>query len=57
MVSESIMIVEDEQIVALDIKDCLENFGYSVPCMAASGEDAIRFAEECNPDLTNGHCP
>ena len=51
MTNERIMIVEDEKIVALDIKDSLEHFGYSVPCMAASGEDAIKFVEECHPDL------
>ncbi|MEZ5335088.1 MAG: response regulator [Methanolobus sp.] len=51
MTKERIMIVEDEKIVALDIKDSLEHFGYSVPCMAVSGEEAIQFVEECNPDL------
>ena len=51
MTNEKIMIVEDEKIVALDIKDSLEHFGYSVPCMAASGEDAISFIDKCQPDL------
>ncbi|WP_340817790.1 response regulator [Methanolobus sp. WCC4] len=51
MTKERIMIVEDEKIVALDIKNSLEHFGYSVPCMASSGEEAIRSIEECDPDL------
>ncbi|WP_321430860.1 response regulator [uncultured Methanolobus sp.] len=51
MTNEKIMIVEDEKIVALDIKDSLEHFGYSVPCMADSGEDAISFIDQCRPDL------
>ncbi|MDK2825124.1 MAG: two-component system, response regulator PdtaR [Methanolobus sp.] len=51
MTNEKIMIVEDEKIVALDIKDSLEHFGYSVPCMADSGEDAISFIDKCQPDL------
>ncbi|WP_366931293.1 response regulator [Methanolobus sp.] len=51
MTKERIMIVEDEKIVALDIKDSLEHFGYSVPCMASSGEEAIRSVNECKPDL------
>lgn len=51
MTKERIMIVEDEKIVALDIKGSLEHFGYSVPCMASSGEEAIRSIEECRPDL------
>lgn len=51
MTNEKIMIVEDEKIVALDIKDSLEHFGYSVPCMADSGEDAIKFIDQYRPDL------
>ena len=51
MANKKIMIVEDEKIVALDIKGSLEHFGYSVPCMADSGEDAIKFIDQCRPDL------
>jgi CheY-like chemotaxis protein len=51
MRNTKIMIVEDEKIVALDIKDSLEHFGYSVPCMASKGEDAIKMAETYHPDL------
>ncbi|MDJ0697132.1 ATP-binding protein [Mastigocoleus sp. MO_188.B34] len=48
---ESILIVEDERIIACDIKDCLEKFGYEVPGITADGEKAIQAAEELNPDL------
>ena len=46
-----ILIVEDERIIARDIRDCLENLGYSVVGIAASGEEAIAKATECHPDL------
>jgi signal transduction histidine kinase len=48
---ESILVVEDERIIACDIKDCLENSGYIVPAIAAYGEQAIQKAAEFNPDL------
>ncbi|WP_292465121.1 response regulator [Methanolobus sp.] len=51
MVNEKILVVEDEKIVALDIKHSLESFGYIVPCMASTGEDAIKMARKHNPDL------
>ena len=51
MADEKIMIVEDEKIVAMDIKDSLESFGYTVPCMASTGKDAIEKAGIHNPDL------
>jgi PAS domain S-box-containing protein len=45
------MIVEDEALVARDIKNSLISFGYEVCAMASFGEDAIRMAEENKPDL------
>ena len=51
MASEKILIVEDEKIVALDIKHSLESYGYIVPCMVSTGEDAIQMAKKHNPDL------
>ncbi|WP_353117154.1 response regulator [Nitratidesulfovibrio sp.] len=47
----SIVIVDDEQIVALDIRRTLERLGYAVPAMAADGEEAVRMAGELRPDL------
>ncbi len=46
-----IVIVEDEGIVALDIKRHLENYGYSVPSMHASGEAAVAAIIKQAPDL------
>lgn len=46
-----IMVVEDESIVAMDIKTSLQNMGYEVPAIVSSGNDAITKAEETRPDL------
>lgn len=46
-----ILIVEDEQIVALDIRSRLERLGYQVVEVASSGGEAIRKATELRPDL------
>ncbi len=51
MANKQIMIVEDEGIVASHIQMCLENLGYTVPCVVASGKDAIPKAETHRPDL------
>jgi CheY-like chemotaxis protein len=40
-----ILVVEDQTIVALNIKNKLKNLGYDVPCTAVSGEEAIKEAE------------
>ena len=46
-----ILVVEDESVIAADIKDCLENLGYAVPAVAVSGEAAIAAATSTRPDL------
>ena len=46
-----IMVVEDEPIVARDVRMSLERLGYQVPATVSSGEEAIRRAKECAPDL------
>lgn len=46
-----ILIVEDESIIAEDIKDCLENLGYCVSAIVVSGEEAIKKAKEIHLDL------
>jgi len=51
MAEARIMIVEDERIVAEDIKEGLQNMGYAVTSIAKSGEMAIRMAEKDRPDL------
>jgi signal transduction histidine kinase/CheY-like chemotaxis protein/HPt (histidine-containing phosphotransfer) domain-containing protein len=51
MSAARIMVVEDEQIIALNIATKLEEMGYQVPAMLATGEDAVREAAELHPDL------
>jgi PAS domain S-box-containing protein len=46
-----ILVVEDEQIVAADIRQRLNALGYAVPAVFASGEEAIARIEEIHPDL------
>jgi len=47
----SILIVEDESIVGLDIQKRLLRMGYSVSAVVASGEAAIESVRETPPDL------
>ncbi|MBT4575665.1 MAG: response regulator, partial [Candidatus Cloacimonetes bacterium] len=42
MEMKTILIVEDEKIIAEDIKNTLVKFKYNVPEIIASGEKAIR---------------
>jgi len=46
-----ILVVEDEQIVAEDIKYTLESLGYTVPITVSSGEEAIKKADEIRPSI------
>ncbi|MFA6216373.1 MAG: ATP-binding protein [Candidatus Omnitrophota bacterium] len=51
MVKAHILVVEDESVVAMDIKYRLENLGYDVSATLSSGESAIEKIPEFNPDL------
>ncbi len=51
MAKTSILVVEDESIVAKDIQQSLKKLGYSVPSVENSGEDAIDAAGQHKPDL------
>ncbi len=51
MANEKILIVEDESVVALDLRDRIKRLGYSISAVVASGEDAVRRAVEMHPDL------
>ena len=51
MASAKIMVVEDENIVALEIQNILKSLRYDAPIVASSGEEAIRKADETRPDL------
>ncbi len=50
MAEPQILVVEDEALVAEDIRRTLQNLGYIVPS-ASSGEEAIKKAGEYKPDL------
>ena len=47
----SIMVVEDEGIVAQDLGERLKIMGYQVPAIVGTGQDAIDSAEEHQTDL------
>jgi diguanylate cyclase (GGDEF)-like protein/PAS domain S-box-containing protein len=51
MAEVSILIVEDESLIARDIKLSLEGLGYGVVDIASSGEEAIQKTRELNPSL------
>ena len=49
--TKSILILEDEVIIAKSIKSYIEKFGYAVTGIARNGQDAISLANEKSPDL------
>ncbi len=49
--AKQILIVEDERIVAEDIRRSLENLGYFVSAVASSGMEALKKTQENIPDL------
>jgi CheY-like chemotaxis protein len=51
MEKPAIFIVEDEAIVADDIKETLKNLGYNVTGIAKSGEIALEKVRDTKPDL------
>lgn len=48
---KNILIVEDETIVALNLQSRLEEIGYKVLGMITTGESAVAFVQEKQPDL------
>lgn len=46
-----ILVVEDENIIAMDIQYTLRNLGYDVCGVASSGEESVQIASSMNPDL------
>lgn len=51
MAEIKILVVEDDRIIADDIQITLNNLGYAVSSVVSSGLEAIKKAEEDNPDL------
>lgn len=48
---KTIMLVEDEAVSAMDLREDLMRLGYHVPAVVACGEEAVRLAGEIRPDL------
>lgn len=46
-----VLIVEDEAIIAMDLAQRLENYGYAVTGIAASSDQAIELFDATGPDL------
>ncbi len=48
---ESVLIVEDEIIIALDIKYTIENLGFFTSGIISSGEESIKKVPNISPDF------
>lgn len=46
-----VLVVEDENIIAMDIQYTLKSFGYNVCGVVSTGEESIENASRTNPDL------
>ena len=46
-----VLVVENELLVAKDIKKILEDSGYSVSAVVSTGEEAVRSAKKLRPDI------
>jgi signal transduction histidine kinase len=51
MIAAKILVVEDERIVALHIRQQLSRLGYQVPSMATNAAQALKQIEELRPDI------
>ena len=47
----NIMVVEDEGVVSIDIRNMLQKAGYSIAAVAFQGEEAVKKAAMSGPDL------
>ncbi|MCB1156978.1 MAG: response regulator [Leptospiraceae bacterium] len=51
MEAKRVLIVEDEAIIALQMKHLIRKWGYEVLEIIANGREAVEFALESKPDL------
>ncbi len=51
MAKAQILVVEDDNIVVMELRDRLQGMGYAVCAVASYGEEAIQKAGEARPDL------
>lgn len=49
--NKKILIVEDDMIISLVVENMVKELGYSVVGKAVSGEEAIKIAQEEQPDI------
>jgi AmiR/NasT family two-component response regulator len=49
--SRRVLVAEDEALIRLDLKEMLEEEGYTVVGEAADGEEAVAMATDLRPDL------
>lgn len=49
--SNTVIIVEDEALIAFYLSDLLEEMGWTVCCVARSGADAMDLAGQMKPDV------
>jgi CheY-like chemotaxis protein/pSer/pThr/pTyr-binding forkhead associated (FHA) protein len=51
MAKAQILVVEDDIVVVMELRDRLQSLGYAVPAVASSGKEAIEKAAWMRPDL------
>jgi len=51
MKGKKVLVVEDENIVAMEIRDRLQDMGYTVTAVVSAGEDSLKKIAETRPDL------
>jgi CheY-like chemotaxis protein len=51
MTAPRILVVEDERIIALHLRQRLTDLGYDVPNAVSTGDQALRKIQESPPDL------
>jgi signal transduction histidine kinase len=51
MAKVQILVVEDENIIAMEIEERLKQLGYAVAAVVSTGEEAVEKATEVHPDL------
>jgi len=48
---KQILVAEDNSILAMELKDTLQSFGYRVPVTASTAEEAVGMAKKQKPAL------
>ena len=51
MAKAQILIVENDNIIVMELRDRLQSLGYAIAAVASYGEEAIEEAEKTHPDL------